>query len=739
MNDAATGRPRRRWPTAAAAAAGVVGVLAIGRALFGGGSSPAPVAPTGVGANPGSSSAKDALVAAESAPARASAHSSRDAASSDVAPARTAESLPAARHDAAAGTSMEDPREGTLVVLDRDGVEHAEESGSFRFEYFDRKPKQKLVDEDTPSDEALGRSEKDDSARTPTLAAETVEVVRGRFRLDARRSRAIRLEAIELRGQRAVDGDMINIAKGGEIRARALWVEPVLVHVRDAATQKELEDVELVIETDWKIDHLHYPGTVRPEDVVGRGLRSPFSQPPPLVGGHFRARAHYWVRAPGHAWGDVGLAFDDGGEETVDLAPEAALTVVVGSGFFADTGDEDENDDTSFGMRRRPRRPEARFVRLRERSTDAEDVAAAGLAIRRLEAEMLGKVVTEVEARAGDLRFDGLEPGFYFATIETPVYRGSKLVAIAEVSLGAGESLIVIPAPAVADRVAIAGTLQVPASWDTKDLLLTLTSLDREIAPASETDRAIPLSQMTTVATQPPTWRWRFEGLTLGEYMLSVDRALDGYRFEVGPDGVRDISLVLPDVARVTAHVIDTESGAPVEVEGLVWEARRELRWSNGGTFVPIRDDGEPPSRRASSKFSGTFASGYGHLEVLSEAWTEDFAHATSQFAVGDQQIEVRVRRSIGIDVEFRLDGRRVFRPGDALGTVVRVDPIGEGGRQKLSFMKLETTRQLVAVTAPGWYRVTVPKLEGFAAIAPLDVLVDDAGFKKCVVELQKE
>jgi hypothetical protein len=106
---------------------------------------------------------------------------------------------------------------------------------------------------------------------------------------------------------------------------------------------------------------------------------------------------------------------------------------------------------------------------------------------------------------------------------------------------------------------------------------------------------------------------------------------------------------------------------------------------------------------------------------------------------VGDQQVEVHVRRSIGVVVVFRVDGRTVPWPAASDGLRLSVAPIGEGARPIDRARIAYDDDARFIVPEPGWYRITVPKLEGFAPVAPVDVDVASTGFVTRTIDLMRE
>jgi len=735
VSEGATKRARRLVPIAVAL--GVVAAIFGGRALLDSGTDAGTSSRAAGDAT--SNSTPDPLVAPETASAGTPPAPQPDAAAVATTPARTPDAPPVAPAEVAAPGPMVEPHEGTIVVIDRDGVEHAEESGSFMFERFDPTFEQSLVDGGGDGDG--DGDEPDAAAPDPARAPVRVEVVRGRFVLDAAHFRKIRLDAIELGGRPAVDGDEVKVARSKPISVRALWVEPVLLHVRDAATKAELANVTVVVQSEWSLVRLDHPGGEHPDDVVGRGLRSPVKLSPPLVGERRRLIAHYWVGAPGHAWGSASLQFDAGGEETVELEPAAALTVVVGSELLARARAQEDDPQEKFFHRQRPPPAPQAFLRLRRRLPDAEDVAKEMEALRELSADSPGGVVAEVAARDGDVRFEGLAPGERLATLEVGGRTGpSLLIAFAEVSLHAGEAPTVTLTRTEPRRVALAGTLFVPPSWDAATIELLLQPSDRRANFAAGPQQALPLSSMAAVAARPGLYRWRFEGITPSTYHLSVGDELCSQWIEVGSGGRDDVELVLPEIADVTAHVVDAESGAPVEVFDLLWFSSPESGRQFGGRFLPLKTRGAgAPALRTASTFTCRCPVGVGRFTVQSAEWQNDDRQPDVELHVGEQQVDVQVRRMIGVVVVFRVDGRTVPWPADSDRPRVSVAPIGEVAQPRsLALIAYDDDARFI-VPAPGWYRITVPKLEGFAPVAPIDVDVDSSGFVTRVVDLQRE
>jgi hypothetical protein len=146
---------------------------------------------------------------------------------------------------------------------------------------------------------------------------------------------------------------------------------------------------------------------------------------------------------------------------------------------------------------------------------------------------------------------------------------------------------------------------------------------------------------------------------------------------------------------------------------------------------------------------------------VRSDEWRPDEEQRVTELRVGDQQVDVHVHRSCGIDVVCRVDAKPV-RWSDLRGARIDVVAIGEtaallnkprvrieGSPREiwpkgvaftdLEFCILSDDGQRFLVPVSGWYRVLAPKLEGFAAVAPFDVFVDKAGFVSCAIEFVRE
>jgi hypothetical protein len=299
----------------------------------------------------------------------------------------------------------------------------------------------------------------------------------------------------------------------------------------------------------------------------------------------------------------------------------------------------------------------------------------------------------------------------------------------------------------------------VPASWDKRSVVLTLAASDPRARVGFGPDRRLSLSAMTPIAAYPGTYRWRFEGVTPGSYELIVDPTIGQHWIEIGPEGIDDFVLRLPEVAHVTAHVVDSASGAPVEVLGLNWNSRRDAGWSIGGSLEPQFENGSGDRRlRRASTFVGELAAGVGSLDVFSDEWRLDEEQRFTELRVGDQQLDVRVHRSCGIDVVCRVDGKQV-RWADLHGARIDVEAIGETaallsktgvliagsrtiglrGDGYTNLCILTDDGQHFIVPVSGWYRVVVPKLEGFADVAPVDVFVEKTGFVSRTIDLVRE
>lgn len=450
------------------------------------------------------------------------------------------------------------------------------------------------------------------------------------------------------------------ISAAGTLAIEIEWSPGTLLHVVDATTGAELDDVTLVASVNAGLLELSRPGLVPPASVretpLLRGQNSPFPLP--------RAASveTCWLRAPGHAWTSV--YFEGGeGERRVALPRESALELRV----TWDTGS-------------------TRSVLL----TLEDPLTGAWLLRDRL------------EPQTPLARFDALPPGTWSAQLAHSV-RGNEIVLARSVlELRPGETTewnVASLSEGLRQTGSVSLLVRTPEG-------ATPCGSAELLGPLPVGPRADPVALGLDRLPTPGEWKATFLGLAPGEYELSVPgwsltRAVSVFEAEV-----TTVELDVPTLVPVVVHVVD-EQGAALDL------AVVEYRSSIEGA---VRHGDATAIRMAKAGYWRAMVQP-GSLEVTASA--PGMAAARKQVVVGSEGAEVEFALSKSKDLALRLRVRK----GEALLPVavanwarVRFESLnGLGQVMQLAFGNAPSASSVVTATfsAPGRYRVTLPR--GFA------------------------
>ena len=178
--------------------------------------------------------------------------------------------------------------EGRVRVVDMEGREHEEESGSFMLER---------------------------SGQPDTI--EEIVVERGRFELAAEGASSVTIVSLELGGRPAfLDEPLVALPDEGLLELVVHRPPASVLTVIDARSGHELEDV-FVVRGPTRFRNSVHPGPWEEHEVYADGAASPIE----LVS--TGAEESWWVHAPGYAWGWIHFDHRRGGERRVALEPGA--------------------------------------------------------------------------------------------------------------------------------------------------------------------------------------------------------------------------------------------------------------------------------------------------------------------------------------------------------------------------------------------------------------------------------
>lgn len=594
-------------------------------------------------------------------------------------------------------------RDGWIIAVDRDGNEHPTENGSFVCDWLD----------------AVGKPVRQD--RDPI-----VDVLRGRFRVGDVEHPWLRFRDLRLGGRPAVVEETVGFSSIAPIKVHASLVGPIVLRIVDETTREELSSVTAITQTEWMVDRFEHPGTLASKPVVARNASSPLTIPPPKIDGRLQARAHFWVSAADHAWQDVSLEFDGEGTDTVELGTSGSLIITIEGDLSWLATDSTKPEDAVAGVAM-PSDDGLAWLRLRRPSSAS---VADERTSRGLDGDELGRVVTQVEARAGEMVFEGLGTGSLVASIELGErYRAPRVLCQSAVDLRESETQRLTLTPAAIPRVALSGTLFFPVGSPPEIIELQVTASDERVRTLVGASTMLGLQDMSAVSGRSGWYRWSVGSLVPGKYqVLALGRALR-LDVDVGSNGRDDIVL---ELMRLTVKAVEVQTLKPVAVDGFRWQTFRRA-----GSMAQ-RTEFSLPATNEDGVAVGYVPAGPGRVFAdMRGEWELVEVLKEEEPREGEREISVAVRHRCGVRIELRCDGKAVALTGFDSARSMSIEAAGHSGRL-LSWSSINETASIL-VSDPGWYRVTLPKLNGYSSIETFEVFVEAEQIATRVIELRRE
>lgn len=383
---------------------------------------------------------------------------------------------------------------GTLIVVDENGVEHAEEDGIL----------------------ALGLGF--DGAR----AHREVEVRDGRWSLDLA-GVTERKTSMELRGclvgkRSAVPatGQAAELAlpADGQVALRMRWHAGPLLHVRARGGGRELDEVvvyELPPSQRGSVLDARHPGPAARAQARAVG-KSPVQLDAGLDPLGPRA---LFVQSPGHGWGRIEIA--PGAEElTLELAPAGVLELIV-------VGE--------------PQKRALEILLLESAPPHAEM-----LDLRRGDA---GTFVVE-DLPAGRYVAQARDYGMLAGQVEVEVRAGERVKAVLEVT------------PPSTEAVPFEGVLVLPEAWALDDFMLEFLLQGRfDDGSLTHGSFEIRRSEMTLEKGSRERYRWSAPNARAARYRISLYPPVFATELDTGPTGTRDARIEVPPPCVVSLRCVD--------------------------------------------------------------------------------------------------------------------------------------------------------------------------------------
>ena len=516
-----------------------------------------------------------------------------------------------------------------------------------------------------------------------------------------------------------------------------LWPEITLA-VRDARTRAHLKDVDIRCAPSSLMGLWRRPGNEKHYTPIGKGLRSPVA----LLGGHEaddpetrvaglavspaageapqlvelmrggrvlpEGGVLVYARAPGYAWGRIGVDVSSGDEYELLLEPDATLSVQLAN------------------------------VQL-ERYAAIE--VEAEIDVHRLypngnRGYVWFQDIDETLVAEG-LRLDGLKPGDYSVEVKLgDRWSRSKRPVLAreEVTLAVAEPRELVlrlddPPERKRRSATLAGSVSFPnVQGDPRWVRLDLFEVKN--APVS----MLSLADMERTDDTPPTWSFRVEDLPEGRYQFLLRPFMARWMVELPPEGREDLELVIPEFAEVLVETVDARTGERVPLDSITFGLRDLLPGQiQTHQQTGVRFEGEPGRFR----FWTTPGAAFVQTHEMPSGHDYGWRRKDLELVPGPQSVRLELGPRHAIRFEYRENGEAAPRGDDIYwGSIPRVRAVDHGGHVTNEGF---SGNRIMEVSAPGVYEVSFEDVtaHSFQSIPPRRVTVREGETAEVIVELR--
>ena len=659
-------------------------------------------------------------------------HSSVPSATEEVPPAPTSErrgAMVAAEGSVSGRVDANEPTtievRGTIVVVDAEGAEYTETSGSMVPFFYEG---------------------------SNGTGGDPVDVVAGHFELEMLPTLRLGFDQLMLDERAAFlePDDVLDVMPGEDLELHARRPNTPVLRIVDVSSGVLVSPVEIVRCSDWRVHANDHPGCYSPSDVVSSEAPSPVrltvEECRPWNGPH---RIDLWVRSPGYAWRGLGIDFLEDTERTLGLKPAAELVITVENldayGYLLGPSiDRDlqpvvrarrfpTGDDTPELIRAEMLREleETPVHQLSGRSRPSPNELRAELLSRLTYCTLDGRVLLEGRpAESGPIVFEGLEAGRVAVTVEVGDWFDERVVlgwAIAHLEVGKRREVTLrLESPPQFEAAApLAGTLFLPRSWGEVEVALSLRPVDRLPGYDDESIR-ISLGAMKPVAGRDGLHRWSAGEVIPRRYEVLIPELGHYQVIRVPRQGLLDAHVGIGERATVLVHVLDRDTGEPAAIEEVYWSGESSFE----GTGVELNDleydDGlggfrfqAPIGRVTITTWDGAYRDYDGYHDV----------HP------GENELTVYVERTCGMVIS--VQGSDPPLRFDEIEEQVLIEPVSGPG-EVLRWEETDEGVHRVQLSHPGRYEVRLDPIAGYAPVAPQWVEVPPGGFVEHIVGLKK-
>ncbi len=631
-------------------------------------------------------------------------------------PPETREAVEVDSAPAADETSVEEGIHvsGTIVVLDEEGIEHPKESGSF-----------------TP----ISWHGEFGAHGAP------VDVQEGRFELRMPSGKQFGLKNLRLgdRFARLKEYGPIEVSDGSHLELLAAWAPPIVLHVVDSASRRDLEGIELVRHSRRRYLNKLHPGDYDEADVVRRGATSPLELPTEEAGfDQPRGQVVLWVRAPSYAWGRIKVGYTDPVGHTLELSPAGSLEVTLVGELPTEWIGGVPAPPPVLRLREEPdidRRVRA-ALRQQERSGSSGRRKTEWEITREIEDQLhseppSGEPLIELSPAAeGPTVVEGVRPGIYVLTVEVgdwverSRYMLGRESVVLEAGRRAGVNVMLELPPWPNARVPLAGTLHRPPAWENSSIALIIEPLD--FPDVGGDDRlTIHTRKMQSLDQRAGLYSWSAGEVLPGRYRARIHPFHSEQVFDVPSTGLTYAHIEVGEPAEVVVHVVEKETRKALPANRVLWKCLPP-----GEPTAGFRNDANPRPRIGPGTY--VFLAPAGRVEIL--VWDHRYRSEQSDFELypGMNEIELIAERNCGIVVIVR-DGASTMGFRDVLQHVHVREVGGDAG--STGWWRGNDGISCV-LPHPGRYEVSFDGLGAFKEVAPAVVEVPAAEFVEHVIEV---
>lgn len=522
-----------------------------------------------------------------------------------------------------------------------------------------------------------------------------LEVVDGRFAAPLPRSGEMVVPGLQFEERVAVPTPMrFAVPAAGEVVIEGRFLGAVLLHVIDAQTKTPLHGVEVRSRSGWRAlgDDLH-PGEHPQVEHIAKNAPSPVALPSE------DNTVVYWARAPGYAWGRIDVRHERSGARTVALQPGGAVDVVAAGALPGGAYLRLFGSDAPF----RPGAQEEwqHYYRGRLHAYEAP-IGAAPLAVEHL---LPGPYLARIQAGS-------LEQSVTLGEIECQVVVG-------------GRTSIAVPITAKQTvRVPLGGTLQIPEELVDEFLHMTVSRV-RYGQAQGQKSLHLTTQRMREDPGDARRLAWQAEAVIPGDYWLHVAPVQHRQRFTVPDSGLTDLVVELAEVAHVVVDLRDAVTGDAVAARRAGWSNEADLGLSDN-----VRLDARIDPRAGTVSF--TALAGPVALDVEASGYLP--ASLELELVPGDNHRVLELSAALGLRIEVREQGA-LMPLDDVFWRGIKIE--APGGAPFPMRQGRSSRRATFYYQQPGTYRISFPRLEGFAEVPPREVEVTE-GLAEVVVDLER-